>query len=103
MKSLDKLSLRKVSAGTVIAVKAVPGSSRDRISGILGDCLKIATSAPPEKGKANAAIARVLAKALSVAPRTVSIVAGLSRLRKDYLIEALSPDQVRDALGAMKK
>ncbi|KKK79180.1 hypothetical protein LCGC14_2836110, partial [marine sediment metagenome] len=41
----------------MIAVKAVPGASRDRVVGVLGDCLKVATSQPAEKGKANKAIA----------------------------------------------
>lgn len=39
-----------------LAVKVVPGSSRDQIVGRLGDALKIKVTAPAEKGKANTAV-----------------------------------------------
>ena len=40
----------------LIWIKAVPGASRNQITGIVGDRLKVRTSAPPEGGKANKAI-----------------------------------------------
>ena len=90
--------MRTVGNGTVVSVKAVPGASRDRIVGVLGDCLKITTSAPPEKGKANAAISKILAKSLSVPRSSVSLFAGAGNARKEFLIESLSIAQIRDAL-----
>ena len=64
MKGAEHLDIRDVAGGAVIAVKAVAGASRDRVVGVLGDALKIATAAAPEKGKANRAIAATLTKAL---------------------------------------
>lgn len=98
MDNLDKLNVREVGGEAVIAVKVVPGSSRDRIAGVLGDCLKIATSAPPEKGKANAAVAGILAEALGVDRRAVRLVAGPARARKEFAIAGLTADRIRDAL-----
>jgi len=50
----------------LIAVKAVPGAARDEIAGLLGERLKVRVAAPPEDGKANEAICRVLAAALGL-------------------------------------
>ena len=98
MAGISELSLRAHGDAVIVKVKAVPGSSRDKIAGILGDALKVAASAPAEKGKANQAIARTLAKALGVPARAVQIVTGLSNPHKEFRIEGLSAQQVRAAL-----
>ena len=82
----------------MIAVKAVPGASRDRVVGALGNCLKIATSQPAEKGKANKAIAATLAEALGVSGKHVAIIAGRSAPRKQFQIAGLSAAEVRRRL-----
>lgn len=98
MNDVDKLAIREAAGGAVLAVKAVPGSSRDKIVGVLGDCLKVATSAAPEKGKANAAIAGILAKALGLARRSVELVSGPGNPRKEFRLLGLSAAGVREAL-----
>ena len=47
-----------------------------------GQALKIAVTAPPDKGKANAAVAALLAKAFGVAKSSVAVVAGETDRRK---------------------
>ena len=42
-----------------LEVKVVPGASRSEVTGWLGDSLKIRVAAPPERGKANAAVVRM--------------------------------------------
>jgi hypothetical protein len=44
MDNAGDIALKAVGNGVVLAVKAVPGAKRSRIVGVLGDCLKIATS-----------------------------------------------------------
>ncbi|MCY2929668.1 MAG: DUF167 family protein [Planctomycetota bacterium] len=100
MNGLDQLNLRDVPGGAVLAVKVVPGSSRDKIAGVLGDSLKITTSAAPEKGKANLAVAALLARALGVDKRSVELVSGPSNPRKEFRIAGLSADQVRQRLSS---
>ncbi len=99
MKQIDQLDIRDVDGGAVIAVKVVPGSSRDKVAGVLGPALKITTSAPAEKGKANAAVARTLAEALGVARRDVELLGGPTNPRKEFRIAGLTADQVRQCLG----
>ena len=98
MNDVDKLAIREAAGGAVLAVKAVPGSSRDKILGVLGECLKVATSAAPEKGKANAAIAAILAKALGLDRRSVELVSGPGNPRKEFRLGGLSAAGVREAL-----
>jgi uncharacterized protein (TIGR00251 family) len=98
MNNADKLAIRDVPGGAVLAVKVVPGSSRDRVSGVLGDSLKIATSAPPEKGKANAAIAVLLARTLGVDRRQVELLSAPANPRKQFRLAGLSAAEVRQRL-----
>ncbi len=98
LKDIQNIDVRDVDGGTVIPVKVVPGSSRDRIVGALGDCLKIATSAPAEKGKANKAVAAILAKAMGVSKKDVTLISGPTNPRKEFLIVGMSWEQVQQRL-----
>lgn len=82
-----------------LQVKVVPGASRDGVSGWLGDRLKIQVRQPPEKGRANAAVARVLAAALGVDESAVSLTAGGSGPLKTFAIEGLDDATLLDRLG----
>lgn len=67
---------RTAGGGATIRVKAVPGASRNQIAGVLGDRLKVRVAAPPEGGKANAAILALLAKELGVKPAQLELISG---------------------------
>jgi len=82
-----------------LRIKVVPGASRDEIAGWLGDALKVRVTAPPERGRANTAVERLLAAVLGVSAECVRVVAGLSSARKTVVIEHLSATQVRKRLG----
>ena len=103
MDETESLSIRDDLAGAVITVKAVPGASRDRIVGVLGDCLKISTAAAPEKGKANKAIAAILAGALGVPARDVRLLTGQTSRRKEFLVAGTTAAQLRSKLSAAGK
>lgn len=79
-----------------IGVKVVPGSRSDAIVGWLGDRLKIKVAAPPEDGKANAAVCRVLAESLGIKPARVTLIGGASNAEKTLRIEGFSSDELRD-------
>jgi hypothetical protein len=83
----------------LIAVKAVPGARRDEIVGPLGERLKVRVSAPPEGGKANRAICELLAGALGVKPREVTIVRGQSSPEKSLRVEGIDATEAARRLG----
>jgi uncharacterized protein (TIGR00251 family) len=72
-------------------VKVVPGASRDRVAGRYGDGIKVQVSAPPEKGKANEAVTRVLAEFFGVKGSEVALVSGHGNPRKQFRISGVDP------------
>jgi len=83
-------------AGTLVDVWVVPGASRDEIIGDHHGAIKIRVTAPPEKGKANKAVARLLAQRLP--GHRVTIVSGETGRRKQVLIEGVTPEAVAAVL-----
>ncbi len=79
--------LTPVDGGVRIAVKAVPGASQDAIAGVLGDRLKVRVAAPPEDGKANRAICKLLAKVLGLPVRQVQVDSGHTRPEKSLVVQ----------------
>lgn len=62
--------------GLLLNLYIQPKSSRDQIIGLHGDELKVAITAPPVDGKANAHLTKYLAKYFGVAKNQVRIVKG---------------------------
>jgi uncharacterized protein (TIGR00251 family) len=94
MKDAARIAVRDSDDGALVPVKVVPSASRDRIAGVLGDMLKITTSAPPEKGRANAAVAKIIAASLGIDRRGVRITGGKTGARKQFRIASLTADEV---------
>jgi uncharacterized protein (TIGR00251 family) len=68
--------------GVRVRIKAAPGARKARVVGLRGDRLKLAVTAPPEDGKANAALCELLADALGLNAREVAVIEGRSTPRK---------------------
>jgi hypothetical protein len=83
---------------TRLPIKVVPGSSRNCIAGWLGEVLRVRVMAPPERGKANTAVEKVIAKALGVPNDTVNIVKGPTSPRKIVEITGLAEPEIRSRL-----
>ncbi len=101
MKDAQFISLQRDGDDVIIAIKVVPGSSRDRVVGVLGDQLKIATSAAAEKGKANAAIARTLAKTLGLSAKDVQLESGQTNPQKRFRLRGVCVKDIRTRLEGM--
>lgn len=82
----------------ILAVKVVPGASRDRVAGRYGDGVKVQVSAPPEKGKANQAVIAVLAEWLGIKPGQIELTGGHVNPRKTFRLSGLSGQALRQRL-----
>ena len=83
-----------------VRLKVVPGASRTRLAGMLGDRLKVQVAAPPEAGKANKAVCTLIAKTLGVAKKDVQLAAGDTQPLKTLAIAGLTANQVAGKLAA---
>jgi len=92
------IGLDPVDGGVEFDLKVVPGSSRERIVGEYDRRLKIAVTLPPEGGKANQAVVRLLADRLGKPRRDIEIVAGHGSPRKRVRIVATTVDEMRSRL-----
>ena len=95
------LELNSQGDAVRLGLKVVPGASRDRIVGELGNVLKVAVSKPPEGGAANRAVIELLADALKIAARQIQLVQGQSSPRKVVLISGLSAEEIRIRLARL--
>jgi uncharacterized protein (TIGR00251 family) len=77
----------------------VPGASRERIAGLHDGRVRIAVSAPPERGKANKALIAFVAATLGLRKNQVSIVRGEKDREKDLLIV---DGQAKDILSKLE-
>jgi len=89
------LELTTTPEGLIVPLKVVPGASRDRIAGELAGALKVAVAAPPEKGKANKAVVRLLAKALGLRVNQIEVVKGATSPNKSVLIRGADASAIQ--------
>ena len=85
--------------GVTFAVKVHPRTKKNAITGKVGDALKVALTAPPVDGKANAACIEFFAKLLNVPRSSVTIAAGQTSRNKVIRVAGLTAQQIRDRLG----
>jgi uncharacterized protein (TIGR00251 family) len=72
--------------GVVLPVLAQPGARRNAILGERAGSLRVAVTAPPERGKANEAIQALLAETLAWKPSRIVLLSGLTSRQKRFLI-----------------
>lgn len=81
-----------------ITVTVSPGSARTELVGRHGEGWKARIAAPPERGRANAALVELLANALAVPRSSVRVVAGLAAKTKVVEVEDLAATEAERRL-----
>ena len=83
------INVTENGSGIIIPVRVQPNASKERIVGEYNGQLKIAVSAPPEKGKANKAIIKLLAEKLGTKVSSIRVISGETSREKRIFIEGL--------------
>lgn len=82
-----------------VHVHVTPKSGRDEITGWRGGELSVRVTAPPEDGKATAAVCKLLAKALGVPKGAVRVTRGETSRHKTLEIEGIDDNAIDTTFG----
>ena len=88
------------AVSTRLRVRVAPGAARAGVVGRHGDAWKIRVAAPPEGGRANDAVVRLLAETLSVSREAVTLVSGHGGRDKVVELTGVEPEQVEHRLAS---
>ncbi len=80
-------------------IKVIPSSSKDYIAGWLEDTLKVKVKAPPDKGKANKAVIKMLEQLLLLPKGSINIKSGLTSSRKIININVTNDSVIKKQLA----
>jgi len=97
--SAEGLELRDGPEGLTLRVRVQPRASRDALAGEREGALVVRLTAPPVEGAANKALARLLGRALGVAPSAVRILSGAGGRQKRVAVSGLDVTTARERLG----
>jgi uncharacterized protein (TIGR00251 family) len=87
-------------AATRLAVRVSPGAASAGIVGRHGEAWKLRVAAPPERGKANAAVVRLVAGVAGVSDRDVRVVSGHGTRDKILELTGIDPSELEERLDA---
>jgi uncharacterized protein (TIGR00251 family) len=97
------IKINPTGDGVSFAVKVHPRARRERISGVLGEALKLEITEPAIEGRANQACIRFFAEFLKVPRSSVTIAAGNSNRNKVIRIAGVSVERIELALAHQKR
>ncbi len=95
------IQITKHPEGSIVAVRAQPGARRNGIVGEQAGALKVAATAPPDKGRANAALIEILAESLGVKRSEVELVSGATSRAKKFLVRGMAPETLHGKLNSI--
>lgn len=84
------IDLEEALDGMLLPVKARAGASQNAITGTHDGRLKVSVTQAPEKGKANQAIVKLLAKSLGLSRSQIELVSGETSPQKTFLVSGMT-------------
>jgi uncharacterized protein YggU (UPF0235/DUF167 family) len=88
------------ASATRLALRVAPGARRSEVVGRHGDGWKVRVAAAPEAGRANEALRSLLAEALALPRRAVTVVSGHGSRDKLVEIEGIGPEETERRLAS---
>jgi uncharacterized protein len=85
---------------TRVRLRVSPGANSAHVVGRHGEAWKVRVAAPPEGGRANEAVVRLLAETLSLPRDAVTLVSGHGARDKIVQLAGLDPTQIERRLSS---
>ena len=86
-------------ATATLAVWVTAGASDDAIVGLRDGMIHIRVAAPPREGRANAAVADLLARSLKLPKSRAHVAKGYTSRRKQVEVQGISSEEAMRVLG----
>ncbi len=84
-------------------MQAQPKAKKNAVVGVHAGRLKVAVTVAPERGKANEAILKLLAKSLGVKRSQLELIAGATSKKKMVHIAEIEPSALKQRLDELLK
>jgi len=88
------------AVSTRVRLRVSPGANSAHVVGRHGEAWKVRVAAPPEGGRANEAVVRLLAETLSLPRDAVTLVSGHGARDKIVQLTGLDPTQIERRLSS---
>jgi uncharacterized protein (TIGR00251 family) len=88
------------AVSTRVRLRVSPGANSAQVVGRYGEAWKVRVAAPPEGGRANEAVVRLLAETLSLPRDAVTLVSGHGARDKIVQLAGLDPTQIERRLSS---
>ena len=98
-----KAVVKDIGGGVTIDVLVTPRAARERLGPVVDGRLKVAVTAPPVEGEANAAVRALLARALGVPKGAVEVLRGETGRRKTVRVIGIGATAAESLLSATER
>ena len=93
------IPVQESAKGISFSVKVHPRARKNAITGVVGDALKLALTAPPVEGKANQAVIEFFADLFAIPRSSVTIASGETSRNKTVRIAGVSKPAAEQKLA----
>ncbi len=93
------IAVQAHAEGATLALRAQPGAKKNSVLGEQAGALKVAVTAPPEDGRANAALIEVLKEWLGVRRSQIELLSGATNRNKVFLIRGMTSEALNQLLA----
>ena len=97
---MSDVALEAHEQGVVLPVQAQPRAKKNGIAGCHDGALKVQVTQAPEKGRANDALVKVIAKGLGLRKSQVQLLSGATSTRKKFLVSGVSLAELQQQIAA---
>src|SRR5262252_4094914 len=92
------IPIHESAKGMTFSIKVHPRARKNAITGVVGNALKLALTAPPVEGRANQAVIEFFADLFAIPRSSVTIASGETSRNKVVRVSSLSKQQVEQHL-----